>query len=299
MLEPDKHGETPSPANSIFESQKTAPAAKRRIQSVDRAIDILEILAAAHDGLALKDIARRASLNPATCHHLIATLVHRNFVAHVHSSRSYHLGPRLVDLCDKRLRQFSILELALPELHELNETTRESIQLAVIRGSSLTTLASLDSRMPVRAGFADEASRAEAAHATAIGKAILAWLPEPEIVRVAGRGALRTFTERTIPNSDALLDHLRMVRRNGIAVEEEEFQCGVVCVAAAIRDQFGAVIGSVGATMPGMRAGGDHLDRVVRDVKECASRISSRLGDSTHDTEKIGTTGIEPVGNGG
>jgi len=95
--------------------------------------------------------------------------------------------------------------------------------------------------------------KVEAPHATWVGKAILAWLPENEIGRIV-RGGMKRYTENTVTDIPALLESLRIVRRNGYAIDREEFLPGVICVGAAIRDQAGTVIGAISASTPTMRA---------------------------------------------
>ncbi len=146
-----------------------------------------------------------------------------------------------------------------------------------MQGHELTTLAKLDSSHPIRVAT-DTAGKANAAHATATGKAILAWLPEMEIARVIAEKGLTSFTDRTITNIADLMEDLRLVRRNGYALDREEFQPGVVCVGSAIRDHSGAVIGSIGCSMPEMRASEELLDKAEHAVRECAKTLSELLG---------------------
>jgi IclR family acetate operon transcriptional repressor len=249
----------------------------RTIQSIDRALDLLDILAAADGELALGEIATKAGLNSSTCHHLLATLAKRGYVGRNPRGRTYFLGGRITELSNRRLKQFNLIDIAMPELRHLNVETGESVHLAVMQGNALVTLAKLDSRLPVRVG-SDETGKANAAHATATGKAILAWLPEAEIARVIANNGLTRFTEKTIGTIADLMEDLRHVRRNGYAIDREEFQPGVVCVGVAIRDHAGAVIGSISSSMPAMRATANSVESVKTAVKACAMAISERLG---------------------
>ena len=250
---------------------------KRTIQSVDRALDLLDILAAASGELPLHEIALRAELNVSTCHHLLATLARRGYVGQVGRSRSYYLGGRISELSEARIKQFNLVDVAMAELRRLNQETLESVHLAVLQGHALVTLAKLDSRLPIRVG-SDESGKTNAAHATATGKAILAWLPEPEIARVIAHTGLQHFTDKTIASISELMEALRLVRRYGYAVDNEEFQPGVVCIGAAIRDHAGAVIGALSCSMPRMRAEGEHEAKVIAAVKSCSTAISERFG---------------------
>ena len=251
--------------------------AGRTIQSVVRALDVLEVLSASGAELALGEIASRSGLNASTCHHLLSTLAARGYVGQNPRGRTYFLGTKILELSSSRVRQFNLIDVAMPELRRLNQLTRETVHLAVMQGHELTMLAILESPHPIRVST-DGASKANAAHATATGKAILAWLPEMEIARVIAEKGLTAFTDKTITNIADLMEDLRHVRRNGYAMENEEFQPGVVCVGSAIRDHLGAVIGSIGCSMPEMRAGDDLLDKTRDAVHECAKTLSELLG---------------------
>lgn len=249
----------------------------RTIQSVERALDLLDILADATTELPLNEVASRAGLNPSTCHHLLATLVGRGYVGRSPYSRNYFLGPRVTELSQLRLKQFSLADIAMPELRRLNMETREGVHLAAMQGYALVTLAKLEARLPVRVG-SDDTGKTYAAHATATGKAILAWLPEAEIARVMADTGLPRFTDKTHSAIADVMEDLRLVRRNGYSVDREEFQPGVICYGAAIRDHAGAVIGSVSCSMPSIRAQGDHEENVKQSVMRCAAAISDRFG---------------------
>ena len=259
----------------------------RIIQSVDRAVDILEALADSSDGLSLKEIAGGTGLNVSTCHHLLATLSERNFVGRKANSRKYVLGSRLGDLAERRLKQFDLVDSAMPELQRLNRVTRECVHLATIQGTELTILARLESSQAIRVGLENQVTRSAAAHATAAGKAILAWLPEAEMVRVIGHGGFARYTDSTVATVAELVEQLRHVRRNGFAIENEEFETGVSGVAAAVRDQNGAVVGSVGAAIPAMRAGGEHFEAVKLAVRDCGRKLSDGLGNQADGQDAV------------
>jgi IclR family acetate operon transcriptional repressor len=252
----------------------------RTVQSVDRALRILEILAEAQGELALNEVSGRAGLNASTCHHLLVTLIARGYVGQTPRTRNYFLGSKVTQLSESRLRQFDLVDLAGQELSRLNDITLESVHLAVLQGNSLATLARFESRLPIRVG-SDEVGKSNAAHATATGKAILAWLPENEIARVIAQTGLKRFTDKTITTIAELMEDLRHVRRKGYAVDDQEFQPGVMCIGAAIRDHAGAVRGSISCSMPIMRAEGEHLEKVKAAVRDCARAVSERYGSTT------------------
>jgi IclR family acetate operon transcriptional repressor len=198
------------------------------IQSVDRALFLLETIAEAGGEATLTDLANRTGLNISTCHHLLATLIHRGFAA-------------------------------------------------ALQGDSVVTLSVREARHAVRVDTG-KIGKVEAPHATSVGKAILAWLPEDEIKRILASG-MKRFTDKTITELPALLESLRIVRRNGYAIDREEYLPGVICVGAAIRDQAGTVIGAISASTPTMRASDEHIALMREQITAAARGLSAEFGE--------------------
>jgi len=249
---------------------------RRRTQSVERALSLLELLADTAGGIRLNDISATLGLNVSTCHHLLSTLVDRGYVTQSRLDRKYFLGNKVMELSGSRMRQFNLADVAMADLRGLNRRTGETVHLAVLQGDELVTLAVLDSHHAVRVG-AGLSGKSDAFHATATGKAILAWLPELEADRIIARTGQAAFTDKTITGHDQLIEEFRLVRRNGFAVDREEFQPGVICIGAAIRNHAGAVIGSFSCSLPTMRADPDRLRGIEDDVRAVARDISNKL----------------------
>ncbi len=254
----------------------------REIQSVARALNILEVLSKTPGQrhmreMQLGEIAKATNLNVSTCHHILLTLMNRGYVAQNKPGGAYFLGTKILELSSNRARQFSLAELAMPELRHLNNVTGENVHLAVIQGNDLVILAQLDSPKVVQVNL-EAISLTNAAHATAIGKSILAWLPDNEIERIVSRKGLVQFTARTITDFEALKENLRLVRRFDCAVDREEFLMGVVAVGTALRDSAGTVLGSVSCTLPESRADDQNIENVRKAVLECVDELSTKIG---------------------
>jgi IclR family acetate operon transcriptional repressor len=246
------------------------------IQSVDRALTLLENIAELGGETTLSRLASRTGLNISTCHHLLATLVQRGFVTKGLGRRGYALGARILYLSHACL-QVDLPRRAQSMLDRINQSTGETVHLAALQGDELVTVLKREARHAVRVD-AGALGTSDAAHATATGKAMLAWLPEDEIRRIVmGRGMTR-FTPHTITDFDALIEALRLVRRNGFAFDREEFRPGVICVGAAIRDHSGAVVGSISASAPSMRASEEHLAHMREEVVAATRALSAELG---------------------
>jgi IclR family acetate operon transcriptional repressor len=113
---------------------------------------------------------------------------------------------------------------------------------------------------------------------------MLAWLPEHEIRRILALTRMTAFTPNTITDPDVLIEQLRLVRRNGHAMDREEFQPGVVCIGAAIRDHLGAVVGAISASTPTLRGSDEHLTRVREAVMVAARELSTEFGAQAADS---------------
>lgn len=247
---------------------------RQSIQSVDRALLLLETIAEAGGEVSLSELAARTGINISTCHHLLNTLIGRGFASKVQGKRLYALGSRILSLSHACL-QADLPTRAQPFIERLSRSTGETIHLAVLQGDVIATLVKREGRHAVRVDTGP-VGKTDAPHATASGKAMLAWLPEDEIRRITGD--MPAFTERTITDFAALIEELRQVRRNGYALDREEFQPGVICVGAAIRDHAGAVVAAISASMPSMRAGEEHLALVRDEVMAVTRALSAELG---------------------
>jgi IclR family acetate operon transcriptional repressor len=248
------------------------------IRSVSKALAILELIARSGGEMTLTAIAGASELNISTCHHLLATLQDAGFVARLRGKRTYVLGAKILFLSTAALKQVNLPRRAQRVLDYLNRRTREAVQIAVMQGDTLVTLLRKEALDAIEADATIPASEA-AAHATATGKAILAWLPESELTRIIERHGLRRLTPYTITELPALIEELRLVRRHGYAMDREEGQRGMLGVATAIRDDSGTVVGAIGITCPTLRVDEAKLAGLREQVIWGATSLSADLRD--------------------
>ena len=250
-------------------------AARGGIQSVDRALSLMIAIAEQGGEATLSALSERTGLNISTCHHLLATLIHRGFVAKSVGRRGYVLGARILFLA-QACQQVELPRIAEAVVDRLNRTTGETVHLTVIQGDEIVTLLKRQARYPVRVD-GGTLGKSSAVHATSTGKSILAWLPEEDVVRIIAQQGMRAFTPTTITDFAALTEELRLVRRNGYAMDREEFQPGVICIGAPIRDRNGRVVGSISTSAPTMRADAKHLEMMRSEVVAAATDLTSQL----------------------
>jgi IclR family acetate operon transcriptional repressor len=266
----------PGPGAKSRPSRPRADGDRHSIQSVDRALYLLETIAEAGGEATLTDLATRTGLNISTCHHLLATLIKRGFAAKVPGRRLYALGARILYLGHACL-QVDLPRRAQPYMEAVNRATGETVHLAALQGDAVVTLAVREARHAVRVDTG-KIGKLDAPHATSVGKAIMAWLPEDEMRRIVAHG-MKRFTDNTITDFPALVESLRVVRRNGYALDREEFLPGVICVGAAIRDQAGTVIGAISASTPAMRATEEHVALMRDEIAAATRALSAEFGE--------------------
>ena len=243
---------------------------------MDRALDILEVLAAGDSTVRLNDIARAVGLNVSTCHHLVSTLVARGYASQAGPNRGYRLGNRALDLGEARIDQVDFLGTAICEMRRLNKRTRARVHFAILQDFDLVNLAQIDAAGREVFHLESETWK-HAVHATAKGKAILAWLPREEIELLVDRRGLQRFTPNTVASFELLNEHLRRVREDGFALDREEFKLGVTCAGAPLRDRDGAVIGAISCSVPSLRAEPAYFKELCAALSESISSLYRRL----------------------
>jgi DNA-binding IclR family transcriptional regulator len=247
-----------------------------RHRATDRVIDILELAAASRDGLALKDVSRRVETPKSSLLPLLRTLTARGYLEQGRAGE-YRLGPRAAELGARSRGRQDLVETARPALEALMRRTGETVFLAVLSGDgrALVYADKVESEQIIR--YSSGVGDRRPLHATASGKALLAFLPEPRRAAILEALDLVRYTERTVASLPALRASLDEVRRAGVCINVEEIVPGACGIAAPILDHRGAAVaacaigGPTGRVRPRLRA-------LASAVKATAETISRRLG---------------------
>ena len=245
----------------------------RTIQSVERALDILEVMARHRAEVSLTQISEALGLNVSTCHHIIKTLIARNYVRPGTVRGLYMLGSQVVLLADAVDIKAELPGRAQPVLDALNRATEEAVHLAVLQGNEMITLVKREALHALRID-SGSIGKSTALHATATGKVLLSGLNDKEVRRIMALHGLRQYTPKTCTDVDTLLEELAHIRQTGYSTDYEEFQRYVVCIGAPIYDTSGRVMASLSVSTPINRASEDHLNKVRADVQDAARALS-------------------------
>lgn len=248
---------------------------ERAVRSLVRGLQVLEILARTPEQ-SLTEIARQAHLPFSTTHRLLETLCRRGFVAQVEGSGRYRVGLKAFEVGTAFLTSHRLPEVARPVMAELVKHLSETTNLAVRDGREAVYVLQVESPRMLRL-FAHPGAR-HPLYCTGVGKVLLAWEPEQEVRSLLGPGPLPRYTPRTLTDPELVLQELRVVRARGYALDREEREIGVRCVAAPVRDATGRVVAALSVSAPTTRLPYRRIPEVARAVMTAAQRISMLMG---------------------
>lgn len=245
-------------------------------QSLDRGLDVVELLDAAGRDLGVRDIARHLGLSPAIVQRLINTLTQRGYLLRDAETRRYRLGYRAVGLGAGQSRPDDLLSLAQGELRQLATGHGVNAFLGTLKQGRAVYLLAVQGESPItlRVRVGDEMPL----HSTTIGKVMLASVDVAAARRLLARRPLTRVTERTITDPEKLLRALERVRSQGFATVREENLAGVLSVGAPVHDAAGQVIAAVSVAYPRSLDAALSLEAMTPPVVETAARISRGLG---------------------
>ncbi|HMK09938.1 MAG TPA: IclR family transcriptional regulator [Anaerolineales bacterium] len=255
---------------------KNANPSRYVTRSVERALTILQLFIVGEAEIGLSDISSRVGLHQSTVFRLLVTLASAGFVEQDGRTGRYRLGPSALSLGQAFLRHSDLRQIAEGPMAELRDRCGETVHLATLVGAEVLYLEKLPGLHPIGLMSSRVGDRAPG-HCTGLGKVLLAQEPEAT-VRESFRGGLRAYTPATITRMEGLLSTLAQVRTAGFAIDDEEHEQGVVCVAAPIFDSR-KVVAALSVAGPAERIRqeirGSHL---TEQVLAAADEVSAKLG---------------------
>ena len=247
------------------------------IKSLAKALNILEVLAEGEESAyTLTQLSRQLHLHPSTVHRLLVNLVRHGFVEEAPGSRGYQLSFKLLRMGLRVLDRLDFRSAAQPLLHELNQQTKETVQLAILQETWAISIDKFGSPEPV--GLKARLSGVMPLHCTGVGKILLAYQGEDLLIRLAHTRGFARYTPHTITSLANLRKELEQIREQGYALDQEEAVDGVRCVAGPVFDHTGRVIAAFSVAGPAARLTPARLPEIARLVRATSEQISFRLG---------------------
>jgi DNA-binding IclR family transcriptional regulator len=250
--------------------------AEQLLSSVRNAARLLKEFRRADRELGVSELSRGLGLGKSTIHRLLRTLASEGLLTHNSATGRYRLGLVMAELGAAVTLSTDLHAASVGPLEELWRATGETVQIALLDGREVVYVERIESPQTLR--LFNEVGRRNWAHSTGTGKALLAFLPEPDLDALLDGWDLPQKTPYTLTEPSELREDLARVRRLGYAENINESEIGVASVGAPIRDSEGRVIAAVSTAGPVMRLDGDSLERHAGAVKAAAEAISRNLG---------------------
>ncbi|HCC34678.1 MAG TPA: IclR family transcriptional regulator [Ruminococcaceae bacterium] len=246
------------------------------VQSVGRALLIVELLAEAKREMSLTEISKKMGWPKSTVHGLISTMRDFQIVEQSTATGRYKLGVRLFELGNIVSRSWDVSAAAKPYMQALNAALGEMVQLATERDGEVLYLDKYESNRMIR--IVSDIGMRLPMHCSGLGKVLLAYKSDAEVKRIISQKGLKRMTSRTICGAEELAKELKKVRAQGYAMDDREIMEGLRCVAVPIFDvsSQAAYALSVSGLYSVMQ--GDYLEKVIRQVKKAAESISAEMG---------------------
>ncbi len=249
-------------------------------QSLERGLGILSAFTPDSPCLGISELARKLALTRSTAHRYVATLATLGYLQQDDATRKYRLGPRVLDLGFSMLGSLGLREIAAPHLRRLTDTTGHTSNLAIRDDTDVILI----DRVRGRPGryhhleFSLHVGSRLPSYCSATGKALLAFLPRPDLDQILDRVDFVQRGPRTVASRTALLSQLEHVRRTGVAVNDEELDSSLRSIAVPVRSRTGDVVAAINVAIPWSPVPMTELvGQFAPALKSAASQIAARV----------------------
>jgi IclR family acetate operon transcriptional repressor len=246
------------------------------VQSVDRALSIIETLAEDDEGYRLSDLAVRTGLSTSTVHRLLATLQKRRFVQFDRTELKWHVGAQSFSVGATFARRRNFAAQAMPYLRKLRDQTRETANLAVVDDESIIVLTRIESREIMRS--VTKVGGRVAMVASGVGKAVLATYSDADVNAIICHHGMPRLTEKSIVRPSELFRQLEAIRRQGYAVDDEEACMGLRCIAAVVYSDCSEPLAAISVSGMTCRVTDERLPAIGKAVRDVAAELTVSLG---------------------
>lgn len=246
------------------------------VQSVDRALAILEVLGEDEEGYRLTDLAARTGLSPSTVHRLLTTLEQRRFVQFDQTDGMWYVGRQSFAVGSAFVRRRNFVAPALPILRRLRDQTRETANLAVVDEGEVVFITQIESREIMRA-ITRVGGRVPMV-TSGLGKVILATYSDEAVDAVIQRYGMRRMTAKSLTRPGLLHEALHTIRAQGYGIDDEEFIDGLRCVSAPVYDAQGEALAAISVSGLTARMMEERLPTLGELVRAAANELTMALG---------------------
>src|ERR1700758_3229398 len=252
-----------------------SPQGTYKVQALDRAFAVLDLLGESETPLGLAQVASSLQLHKSTAHRFLMVLERHHMVERTTNGK-FRLGLRLFDFGNRAIEQYDLRDRAQPHLRRLVAETEETAHLCILEQARVIYIDKIEPARSVR--MITRIGSSNPVHSTAVGKAILAFLPEDRINDIIRRTRFERFTHRTIANAEQLRAEIEKTKRRGYAVDDEELEEGLSCIAVPVLDAQRQPVAAVTVSGPSFRVTAQKLPSIANHLLQCVRGISTDMG---------------------
>jgi len=239
-----------------------------------RGLEILELIAESHHGVTIEQLAEGRGMHRSSVYRYISPLLERFYIVKSPEGR-YQLGAKCLELTSLLLGRLDVRNVAHPLLIQLSEKTNATIHLALLEGTDVVYLDKVETQRSLP--LVSRIGGRQPAYCTGVGKALLAYTPQARLDEILPRITFEPFTATTIQDMERLAAELAVIRSRGYAMDMEEHEPGISCVAFPILDLYSEPIAAVSATVSARELNGK-LDFYIKSVESVAAEVSKAFG---------------------
>jgi IclR family acetate operon transcriptional repressor len=246
------------------------------VQSIDRALSLLEALEDSRGEVGIAELSKRVGLHVSTAHRILATLVARGYARQSPETSRYALGAKALHLAESYLGQMDLRRLVRPILERLSQESGETTNLVILDRQEALYLDKVESPQSLR--IFSRIGRRAPLHCTAAGKVLLAYRSKVQVEALLGPGPLERLTRHTITSVSHVRRELEKVREHGFALDREECEEGACCIAVPVRNAQGEVEAALGISAPTTRLTPRRTEELIPIMLGRGQEASAQLG---------------------
>ncbi|WP_173915494.1 IclR family transcriptional regulator [Halobacillus sp. Marseille-Q1614] len=243
--------------------------------AVERALTILELIAAKRNPVSLAEISQELGIAKSTSHRIMEALKNKGFIEQVEDTEKYQVGLKAIEVGVSSLTKWNLVDIVTPYLRQLALDLNETAFLAVYDKGEVVYLYKAEANQSVRT-TADLGTR-KPIHSTGLGKAIVSTFHLEEVDHVLTEKGMPKFTEKTIIDPKQYIEELSKVRKNGYSMDDEEAEVGLTCIAVPIFNYTGRAIAAISVAGPTERMI-KNKETIIESLKKVNGYVSNRLG---------------------
>jgi len=247
-----------------------------QLQSLDRAVSVLDLLGESEGPLGLADVCEQMDLHKSTAHRALMVLERCGLIERTPENR-FRLGLKLYELGTRAVEQIDLRARVHPWFRRLSAQVGETVHLGVLQKTSVVYLDKVEPSNR-RVWLASRIGTSNPVYCTAMGKAMLAFVPEEMLAEIMGKIRFVRYTHRTLMTPEALQRSLERVRRRGYSIDDEEVEEGVRCIGAPILNELGQPMAAVSVSGPTSRITKESVPGIAEHLMRCCREISASLG---------------------